>query len=94
MTQGQQETVLFHCPRCGGPMRKPSGSTLYWHATTNHPRCDITNIHERVLEVEARPSATSAKQPAQPGAQAAPTPRQRKKETRQPPAPRETDREK
>jgi hypothetical protein len=25
-------------------MMKPPGSTLYWHADNNHPRCDITNI--------------------------------------------------
>jgi hypothetical protein len=25
-------------------MYKPSGSTLYWHADNNHPRCDITNL--------------------------------------------------
>lgn len=33
-----------HCPRCGGLMYKPAGSTLYWHADNNHPRCSITNI--------------------------------------------------
>jgi hypothetical protein len=25
-------------------MVKPAGSTLFWHADNNHPRCDITNI--------------------------------------------------
>jgi hypothetical protein len=25
-------------------MAKPAGSTLFWHADNNHPRCDITNI--------------------------------------------------
>jgi hypothetical protein len=25
-------------------MRKPPGSTLFWHADNNHPRCDITNL--------------------------------------------------
>jgi hypothetical protein len=25
-------------------MLKPAGSTLYWHADNNHPRCDITNL--------------------------------------------------
>jgi hypothetical protein len=75
-------------------MRKPSGSTLYWHANTNHPRCDITNIHERVLEAETQTQKTSAGQPAQSGTQAAPTPRQRKKETRSPAPVREPDQEK
>jgi ssDNA-binding Zn-finger/Zn-ribbon topoisomerase 1 len=55
MTQGQRETTPFHCPRCGGPMRKAVGSTLYWHADNNHPRCDITNILESVLEAKTTP---------------------------------------
>jgi len=25
-------------------MLKPAGSSLYWHADNNHPRCDITNL--------------------------------------------------
>jgi hypothetical protein len=36
-------------------MRKPAGSTLFWHADSNHPRCDITNLvdaPEPVLPVE------------------------------------------
>lgn len=52
MTQGQREPKPLHCPRCGGLMRKPAGSTLYWHADNNHPRCDITNILETVLDVQ------------------------------------------
>ena len=43
MVQGQGEAPR-RCPRCGGLMTKPSGSSLYWHADNNHPRCDITNI--------------------------------------------------
>ncbi len=46
MTQGEREV---RCPRCGGLMRKPPGSLLYWHADNNHPRCDITNIVEASL---------------------------------------------
>ncbi len=46
MTQGQREIELRRCPRCGAPMRKPPGSSLYWHSDNNHPRCDITNIVE------------------------------------------------
>jgi ssDNA-binding Zn-finger/Zn-ribbon topoisomerase 1 len=52
MTQSQGETAPLFCPRCGGLMRKPTGSTLYWHADSNHPRCDITNIAATVLEVQ------------------------------------------
>jgi len=65
MIESQEKTVQFRCPRCGGPMRKPSGSTLYWHADNNHPRCDITNIVETALEVQiaepAAPPPTSPK---------------------------------
>jgi ssDNA-binding Zn-finger/Zn-ribbon topoisomerase 1 len=46
MTQGQGEIEPRRCPRCGGLMQKPAGSSLYWHADNNHPRCDITNIVE------------------------------------------------
>jgi len=52
MTQGHGELAPLHCPRCGGSMRKPAGSTLYWHVDNNHPRCDITNIVETALEVK------------------------------------------
>ncbi|HZU67167.1 MAG TPA: hypothetical protein VFA09_07805 [Ktedonobacteraceae bacterium] len=44
MTQAREEPVTRRCPRCGGLMRKPPGSTLFWHADNNHPRCDITNL--------------------------------------------------
>jgi hypothetical protein len=44
MTQAHEEPVPRYCPRCGGLMLKPAGSTLYWHADNNHPRCDITNL--------------------------------------------------
>lgn len=44
MTQNSGEHELRRCPRCGGRMVKPAGSTLFWHADNNHPRCDITNI--------------------------------------------------
>jgi ssDNA-binding Zn-finger/Zn-ribbon topoisomerase 1 len=52
MTQGHEKLAPLHCPRCGGLMRKPAGSTLYWHVDNNHPRCDITNIVETALEVQ------------------------------------------
>jgi ssDNA-binding Zn-finger/Zn-ribbon topoisomerase 1 len=52
MTEGQGEPAQLRCPRCGGPMRKPAGSTLYWHTDNNHPRCDITNIVDTVLETQ------------------------------------------
>ena len=54
MIQGQGEQTPLYCPRCGGLMRKPVGSTLYWHADNNHPRCNITNIVASVLEAPAK----------------------------------------
>lgn len=63
MTEGKGEPVQLRCPRCGGAMRKPAGSTLYWHADTNHPRCDITNIVETVLEIAATPSPETPPEP-------------------------------
>ena len=53
MTQGQSEIESRRCPRCGGLMQKPPGSSLYWHADNNHPRCDITNIVETSLAVQS-----------------------------------------
>ena len=44
MTMGQSVSTPFYCPRCGGQMYKPAGSSFYWHADNNHPRCDITNV--------------------------------------------------
>lgn len=44
MTTGQEGPAPFNCPRCGGPMYKPAGSSFYWHATSNHPPCSITNV--------------------------------------------------
>lgn len=46
MGMGQEQPAPFYCPRCGGKMYKPAGSTLYWHADNNHPACEITNIPE------------------------------------------------
>lgn len=53
MTQNQQAVPPRRCPRCGGLMAKPSGSSLYWHADNNHPRCDITNIADASFALEA-----------------------------------------
>ena len=44
MAQAEETPVTRRCPRCGGLTKKLSGSSLYWHADNNHPRCDITNI--------------------------------------------------
>ncbi len=54
MTQDQSlgESPSRRCPRCGGLMVKPPGSSFYWHADYNHPRCDITNIVEPPLAVQ------------------------------------------
>lgn len=68
MTQGQGKPSPLRCPRCGGLMHKATGSTLYWHADNNHPRCDITNIVEKVLEAQltiADPPAPEPSKPAQ-----------------------------
>jgi len=50
MTQGQGNSAPLYCPGCGGLMHKATGSTLYWHADTNHARCAITTIVETLLE--------------------------------------------
>ncbi len=52
-SQSQEESVPRRCPRCGGLMRKPTGSSLYWHADNNHPRCDITNLVDAPLATQA-----------------------------------------
>jgi ssDNA-binding Zn-finger/Zn-ribbon topoisomerase 1 len=53
MTQGQGEIESRRCPRCGGLMQKPPGSSLFWHADNNHPRCDITNIVDSSLALQS-----------------------------------------
>jgi hypothetical protein len=68
MTTGQNAPVSFHCPRCGGPMYKPAGSSFYWHATNNHPPCSITSVVEipkKNSSVEVSP-AENAKEQVQP----------------------------
>ena len=62
MTQGQKNIEVPRCPRCGGLMQKPPGSSLYWHADNNHPRCDITNIVEESLAMQA--NDTSLNEPS------------------------------
>jgi hypothetical protein len=64
MAESKPGAAPLRCPRCGGLMRKPAGSTLYWHADNDHPRCDITNIVETVLEVQA--AGASALSPESP----------------------------
>ncbi|MGH2506072.1 MAG: hypothetical protein ACRDHZ_01415 [Ktedonobacteraceae bacterium] len=66
MTQGQGKPTSLHCPRCGGLMHKATGSTLYWHVDNNHPRCDITNIVEKVLEVQLTAVDTPTPEPSKP----------------------------
>lgn len=66
MIESQEKPAQLHCPRCGGPMRKPAGSTLYWHVDNNHPRCDITNIVETALEVQLAEPATPPPTPPKP----------------------------
>ncbi len=62
MITGQDMSMSFFCPRCGGPMYKPSGSPFYWHATNNHSPCSITNIAD-VLAVVPMTNDTSSKLP-------------------------------
>lgn len=52
MSEGQGELPTRRCPVCGGLMTKPAGSSFYWHADSNHPRCAITNIGEPPLVVQ------------------------------------------
>lgn len=52
MLEIQREPIPRQCPRCGGLMVKPAGSSFYWHAESNHPRCDITNIVDPPLVVQ------------------------------------------
>ena len=63
MTQGQEEIELRRCPRCGGLMQKPAGSSLYWHADNNHPRCDITNIVDSSLALQSQSNTESSNEP-------------------------------
>lgn len=53
MTEHQASSEPRRCPRCGGLMVKPLGSNLYWHADNNHPRCDITNLVDSAMIIEA-----------------------------------------
>ena len=64
MSQGQGESIPRRCPRCGGLMAKPAGSSLYWHADSNHPRCDITNIVDPLTAIQT----TNEPAPSQPEA--------------------------
>jgi len=67
MAQGHEEAVTRHCPRCGGLMKKPAGSSLFWHAETNHPRCDITSIVDTApLIVQSHDSTNDVPPAAEP----------------------------
>ncbi len=58
MTQSQRQEEPRRCPRCGGLMIKPAGSSLYWHAEYNHPRCDITNLTDPPVVVQTTDADT------------------------------------
>ncbi len=62
MTQNQDAPAAYLCPRCGGRLSKPTGSSFYWHADNNHPRCDITNIAESLLVMQ-KPGAVPPHEP-------------------------------
>ena len=66
MTQGKDAPIPYHCPRCGGLMIKLPGSSLYWHADHNHPRCDITNIVDTSSTVQASAEPEPPDQPDKP----------------------------
>ncbi|MBO0777563.1 MAG: hypothetical protein J2P37_01935 [Ktedonobacteraceae bacterium] len=64
MTTGQDVPESPRCPRCGGLMYRPAGSPFYWHATSDHPPCNITNIAEipgtaRIEEARPQPPVKS-----------------------------------
>ena len=66
MTTGQDQPAPFYCPRCGGLMFQPDRSTLYWHATQDHPRCTITNIAPKIVSSSATlPAKSATDQPKQ-----------------------------
>ena len=68
MKAHQQDPASLYCPRCRGRMYKPSGSSYYWHADSNHPRCTITNIAEASLLAFAGGDVDAApKKPGGPG---------------------------
>jgi hypothetical protein len=58
MLKSQDQAQPLYCPRCGGVMYKPSGSTLYWHADNNHPPCSITNLAEVALSTHTADAET------------------------------------
>jgi ssDNA-binding Zn-finger/Zn-ribbon topoisomerase 1 len=64
MAQAEETSITRRCPRCGGLMKKLPGSSLYWHADNNHPRCDITNIVDTPMTVQT--SDEPLEQPDQP----------------------------
>ncbi len=66
MTQGPGNFAPLYCPRCGGLMSKPTSSTLYWHASLNHPRCEITNIVETLLEMQLAEAGPPSPEPSKP----------------------------
>jgi hypothetical protein len=61
--QGTGESVSRRCPRCGGVMTKPPGSSLFWHADYNHPRCDITNIVDSPETLPVQPESVEEQAP-------------------------------
>nr|BBH95384.1 hypothetical protein KTA_35830 [Thermogemmatispora argillosa] len=60
-SQDQENETPRRCPRCGGLLYKPLGSSFYWHADSNHPPCDITNIAESSF----KPRSAEAENPAE-----------------------------
>jgi len=42
-------------------MHKPAGSSFYWHAENNHPRCNITNIADTASSEKVVPATQEPK---------------------------------
>jgi ssDNA-binding Zn-finger/Zn-ribbon topoisomerase 1 len=61
MTMGLETETPRRCPRCGGRLYKPLGSSFYWHADSNHPPCDITNIAESSFKTQTAEDAPAEK---------------------------------
>lgn len=65
----QEAPAPLYCPRCGGLMYKPAGSLYYWHTTSYHPPCNITNIANiPVTKVHSETSPGQQKQAGKPDA--------------------------
>ena len=63
MAEDQEKFAPRRCPRCGGLMVKRGASPYYWHADNNHPRCDITNMVDLPMVVQASDESLRQSEP-------------------------------